>query len=76
MTAKDEYTEKLAKVAHLTPDEAKKALLEEIQSELTGEIAKKIRAAEMQKIPRLLIIGDKEITANAVSVRERGKGGL
>ena len=46
MTAKDEYTEKLAKVAHLTPDEAKKALLEEIQSELTGEIAKKIRAAE------------------------------
>jgi ribonuclease Y len=46
MTAKDEYTEKLAKVAHLTPDEAKKALLEEVQTELTGEIAKKIRAAE------------------------------
>ena len=46
MTAKDEYIEKLSKVAHLTPDEAKKALLEEVQSELTGEIAKKIRASE------------------------------
>ena len=39
-------------------------------------LGKKIRAAEMQKIPYLLIVGDKEITANAVSVRERGKGDL
>ena len=39
-------------------------------------LGKKIREAEMQKIPYLLIIGDKEITANAVSVRERGKGDL
>ena len=30
----------------------------------------------MQKIPYLLIVGDKEIAANAVSVRERGKGDL
>ena len=37
-------------------------------------LGKKIREAEMQKIPYLLIIGDKEIQANAVSVRERGKG--
>ena len=28
----------------------------------------------MQKIPYLLILGDKEISANAVSVRARGKG--
>ena len=46
MTARDEYIEKLAKVAHLTPDEARKALLDEVQADLTGEIAKKIRAAE------------------------------
>jgi len=39
-------------------------------------LGKKIRTAEMQKIPYLLIVGDKEISANAVSVRERGKGDL
>jgi threonyl-tRNA synthetase len=39
-------------------------------------LGKKIRAAEMQKIPYLLIVGDKEISANAVAVRERGKGDL
>jgi len=37
-------------------------------------LGKKIRESEMQKIPYLLIVGDKEISANAVSVRERGKG--
>jgi threonyl-tRNA synthetase len=30
----------------------------------------------MQKIPYLLIVGDKEISVDAVSVRERGKGDL
>lgn len=39
-------------------------------------IGKKIREAELQKIPYLLIIGDKEKAANTVSVRERGKGDL
>jgi len=46
MNTRDEYVEKLAKVAKMTPDEAKKVLLDEIQKELTGEVAKKIRAAE------------------------------
>ena len=36
----------------------------------------KIRDAATQKIPYLLILGDKEIKANAVSVRERGKKDL
>ncbi len=39
-------------------------------------LGKKIRSAEMQKIPYLLIVGDKEISADAVAVRERGKGDL
>ncbi len=39
-------------------------------------LGKKIREAEMQKIPYLLIIGDKEIATQAVSVRQRGKGDL
>jgi len=47
----------------------------EIKSE-NETLGKKIRESEMQKTPYLLIIGDKEILANAVSVRERGKGDL
>lgn len=39
-------------------------------------LGKKIRAAEMQKIPYLLIIGDKEKQAKSVAVRQRGKGDL
>lgn len=39
-------------------------------------LGKKIRDAEMQKIPYLLVVGDKEITSNAVAVRQRGKGDL
>ncbi|MFH1423994.1 MAG: threonine--tRNA ligase [Candidatus Nealsonbacteria bacterium] len=39
-------------------------------------LGKKIREAEMQKIPYILVIGDKEIAASAVGVRERGKGDL
>lgn len=41
-----ELTEKLSKAAKMTIDEAKKILLEEIQKELTADIAKKIRLAE------------------------------
>ncbi len=37
-------------------------------------IGKKIRKAETQKIPYMLILGDKEVTANQVSVRRHGQG--
>lgn len=37
-------------------------------------IGKKIREAELQKIPFLLIIGEKEIQSQTVAVREHGKG--
>lgn len=37
-------------------------------------IGKKIREAELQKIPYLLIIGEREVAAKTISVRERGKG--
>lgn len=46
MSAKDDYLKKLSNVAKMTVDEAKRTLLDEIQKDLTGEIAKKIRAAE------------------------------
>ena len=39
-------------------------------------VSKKIREGELQKIPYLLIIGDKEMKAKAISVRQRGKGDI
>jgi threonyl-tRNA synthetase len=36
-------------------------------------LSKKIREGEIQKIPYLLVIGDKEIKTKKVSVRQRGK---
>ncbi len=37
-------------------------------------VSKKIREGEMQKIPYILVVGDKEVKAKSVSVRERKKG--
>lgn len=39
-------------------------------------LGKKIRNAELQKIPYLIIIGDKEIKSKTISVRSRDKGDL
>jgi len=39
-------------------------------------INKKIREGELQKIPYLLVVGDKETESDSVAVRERGKGDL
>jgi len=50
---------------------------ENIRAELKDEndtVGKKIRKGEMQKIPYLLIIGDKEIAAKTAAVRQRGAG--
>ncbi len=37
-------------------------------------LGKKIRNAETQKIPYIAVVGDKEVEAQAVAVRQRGKG--
>ena len=39
-------------------------------------IGKKIREAEIEKVPYILVVGDKEEKAGTVAVRERGKGDL
>ena len=39
-------------------------------------IGKKIREAELQKIPYILVIGKKEAEAHTIAVRERGRGDL
>ena len=40
------------------------------------KIGYKIREAQLQKIPYMLIVGDKEIEANAVGVRSRKDGDI
>jgi threonyl-tRNA synthetase len=39
-------------------------------------ISKKIREGELQKIPYLLVLGDKEMKRKSVRIRKRGKGDL
>jgi threonyl-tRNA synthetase len=38
----------------------------------SGTMQHKVRAAELQKIPYILVVGDKELEAGTVAVRERG----
>jgi threonyl-tRNA synthetase len=39
-------------------------------------VSKKIRGGEIQKIPYLLIVGDKEMKTKSISVRQREKGNI
>ncbi|MEY4731436.1 MAG: threonyl-tRNA synthetase, threonyl-tRNA synthetase [Candidatus Parcubacteria bacterium] len=41
-------------------------------AEPTETLGKRIRAAEVQKIPYILVVGEKEAAAKSVNVRERG----
>src|SRR3989338_6999551 len=39
-------------------------------------IGKKIREAEIQKIPYIIVVGPKEVESKTIAIRERGKGDL
>jgi threonyl-tRNA synthetase len=39
-------------------------------------VSKKIREGEVQKIPYMLVVGDKEIKEKSVRIRQRGKGDI
>lgn len=64
-------------------DYAKKVLQSLINSDIRGlvdvrdeKIGKKIRDAEIKKVPYMLIIGEKESNESLVSVRKHGQGDL
>ncbi len=42
--------------------------------ERSEKIGKKIREAELSRVPYMLVIGEKEMNENLVSVRRQGKG--
>ncbi|MFO7999016.1 MAG: threonine--tRNA ligase [Bacteroidales bacterium] len=68
----DKYQEYAKKVLTLLNNSGIRALIDE-RSEKTG---KKIRDAEIRKVPYMLIVGEKEESDGTVSVRKHGKGDL
>lgn len=44
--------------------------------ERNEKVGKKIRDAEMEKLPYMLVVGEEEQAANSVAVRKRGEGDL
>ncbi|MEK7066779.1 MAG: threonine--tRNA ligase [Patescibacteria group bacterium] len=54
----------------------KEAGIRVIAREENETIGKKIREGQMQKIPYLLIVGDKEMKSKSVAIRHREKGDL
>jgi len=68
----DHYNEYAKKVLQLLINADIRGLLD-IRDE---KIGKKIRDAEMKKVPYMLIIGEKEHAENRVSVRKHGSGDL
>ncbi len=68
-SAHQEYAEKIGKA--LTEKNIRVVIKDKAET-----VSKKIRAGEIQKIPYLLVVGDREIKSNSVGVRKREKGDI
>ena len=66
----DKFTDYARKVVA----ELKKADIRVELDDRNEKIGKKIRDTELMKVPYMFVIGEKEIEAEAVSVRKQGKG--
>ena len=66
--------EKVADYAKEVEQELKKNSVRVELDDRNESLGKKIREAEIQKIPYLLVIGEKEKSARTLNVRVRGKG--
>jgi threonyl-tRNA synthetase len=69
-------TDRINDYALQVADELKKAGLRVEFNVKSDKIGAKIRDAQMQKVPFMLILGDKELEENGVAVRERHSGDL
>jgi len=69
-------SDKHAEYANSVAEKLRVANIRVIVKNESETIGKKIREGEKQKIPYLLVVGDKEIASDAVAVRKRGKGDL
>jgi len=67
------------KVADYAAEVASALADEDIRFVVSNEnetLGKRIRSAEMEKIPYILVVGEKEASGKTVSVRKRGKGDM
>jgi len=69
-------TEKQNKWAESVHEKLKEAGIRTEVDMNNETLGKKIRQAELQKVPYLLIVGEKEVKAKAVAIRQRGKGDI
>ena len=67
-------SDKFLEYAQTVSDNLKKADIRTEVDERSEKIGKKIRDAEVAKVPYMLIIGEKEVNDGKVSVRRQGKG--
>ncbi len=68
----DKYMDYAKKVSYLLKNNDLRALIDE-RAEKTG---RKIRDAEISKVPYMLIVGEKEEESQTVSVRKHGEGDI
>jgi len=69
-------TDRNLKYAKKINEEFKKSNIRTELDDANETIGKKIRNAELEKVPYILVVGDKEEKNDSVAVRERGKGDL
>jgi threonyl-tRNA synthetase len=67
-------SEKFNDYAETVAKELKKQDVRVIIDDLNEKIGRKIRDNELKKIPYLLVVGEKEIENNEISVRKQGEG--
>ncbi len=67
-------SDKFADYAKSVSDKLKKADIRSEVDDRNEKIGKKIRDAEMLKVPYMLVVGEKEVSENKVAVRRQGKG--
>ncbi len=69
-------SDKYADYAKSVSDKLKKADIRNEVDDRNEKIGKKIRDTEIQKIPYMLVVGEKEMTENKVAVRRQGAGDI
>jgi threonyl-tRNA synthetase len=69
-------SDKYMDYAQTVLESLKKADIRAAIDDRSEKIGKKIRDTELARVPYMLIIGEKEMTENKVSVRRQGKGDL
>jgi threonyl-tRNA synthetase len=69
-------SEKTDDFARAVFDQLKAAGIRASLDDASEKIGAKIRSAQLEKIPYMLVIGQKEAEANSVSVRHRSRGDI